>query len=98
MRRTKTSISQTSHRVSGNPSTARVVACSVIRATMLYMAIAPPPLSIWLGNDGLAALEEIALRRGIDRAEAARQAIAETAQRDQRRSTPHEITAPRLSC
>jgi predicted transcriptional regulator len=50
------------------------------------MAPAPPPLSIRLGSDGLAALDEIARRRGIGRAEAVRQAIAETAQRDRRRT------------
>jgi predicted transcriptional regulator len=50
------------------------------------MATAPPPLSIRLGNDGLAALDEIARRRGLGRAEAVRQAIAETAQRDRRRT------------
>jgi predicted transcriptional regulator len=44
------------------------------------------PLSLRLGSDGLHALDEIARRRGISRAEAARQAIAETAQRDRRRS------------
>jgi predicted transcriptional regulator len=53
---------------------------------MFYMATAPPPLSIRLGNEGLAALDEIARRRGVGRAEAARQAIAETAQRDRRRT------------
>jgi hypothetical protein len=36
--------------------------------------------------DGLRALEEIARRRGITRAEAARRAIAETAERERRRS------------
>jgi predicted transcriptional regulator len=60
--------------------------CSVIRATMLYMATAPPPLSIRLGSDGLTALDEIARRRGIGRAEAIRQAVAETARRDRRRA------------
>jgi metal-responsive CopG/Arc/MetJ family transcriptional regulator len=50
------------------------------------MATAPPPLSIRLGSDGLATLDEIARRRGIGRAEAVRQAIAETAQRDRRRT------------
>jgi len=49
------------------------------------MATAPPPLSLRLGADGLTALEEIARRRGISRAEAARQAIAETAERERRR-------------
>jgi predicted transcriptional regulator len=47
---------------------------------------APPPLSLRLGSDGLNALNDIARRRGISRAEAARQAIAETAERDRRRS------------
>lgn len=44
-----------------------------------------PPLSLRLGRDGLRALDEIARRRGISRAEAARQAIAETAERESRR-------------
>jgi hypothetical protein len=39
-----------------------------------------------LGLEGLNALDDIARRRGISRAEAARQAIAETAERDRRRS------------
>jgi predicted transcriptional regulator len=34
----------------------------------------------------LGALDEIARRRGVTRSEAARQAIAETAERDRRRS------------
>ena len=42
-------------------------------------------MSLRLGSDGLSALDEIARRRGITRAEAARQAIAETAERDRRR-------------
>jgi predicted transcriptional regulator len=46
----------------------------------------PPPLSLRLGRDGLDELDEIARRRGITRAEAARQAIAETAERDRRRA------------
>jgi predicted transcriptional regulator len=46
----------------------------------------PAPLSIRLGRDGLDSLDEIARRRGITRAEAARQAIAETADRDRRRA------------
>lgn len=49
-----------------------------------FMASASP-LSLRLGRDGLASLDEIARRRGITRAEAARQAIAETAERDRRR-------------
>jgi predicted transcriptional regulator len=44
-----------------------------------------PPLSLRLGRDGMKALEEIARQRGISRAEAARQAIAETAERERRR-------------
>jgi predicted transcriptional regulator len=50
------------------------------------MASAPSPLSLRLGKDGLRALDEIARLRGIPRAEAARQAIAETAERERRRS------------
>jgi hypothetical protein len=46
------------------------------------MPTAPPPLSLRLGRGGLSALDEIARRRGISRAEAARQAIAETAHRE----------------
>ena len=44
------------------------------------------PLSLRLGRDGLRALDEIARRRGVTRAEAARQAIAETAERERRRA------------
>jgi hypothetical protein len=47
---------------------------------------AQPPLSLRLGREGINALEEIAHRRGISRAEAARQAITETAQRERRRT------------
>jgi DNA polymerase III delta prime subunit len=51
------------------------------------MSMSPvPPLSLRLGRDGLTALDEIARRRGVSRAEAARQAIAETAARDRRRA------------
>jgi predicted transcriptional regulator len=46
----------------------------------------PPPLSLRVGRDGLRSLDAIARRRGITRAEAARQAIAETAERERRRS------------
>ena len=46
----------------------------------------PAPLSIRLGREGLDSLDGIARRRGITRAEAARQAIAETADRDRRRA------------
>lgn len=44
-----------------------------------------PPLSLRLGREGMRALDEIARRRGVGRAEAARQAIAETAERERRR-------------
>lgn len=44
------------------------------------------PLSLRLGRDGLRSLDEIARRRGISRSEAARQAIAETAERERRRT------------
>jgi predicted transcriptional regulator len=50
------------------------------------VASAPPPLSLRLGHDGLRQLDEIARRRRITRAEAARQAIAETAERERRRA------------
>ena len=46
---------------------------------------AVPPVSLRLGRDGIAALDEIARSRGVTRAEAARQAIAETARRERRR-------------
>ncbi len=42
-------------------------------------------MSLRLGRDGLNALDEIARRRGLSRAEAARQAIAETAERERQR-------------
>jgi len=44
------------------------------------------PVSLRLGDDGRRALEDIARKRGITRAEAARQAIAETAERERRRA------------
>jgi len=50
------------------------------------MASAPHPVSLRLGSDGLRALDEIASKRGITRAEAARRAIAETAERERHRS------------
>ena len=55
---------------------------------MRYIPLMPavPPLSVRLGRDGLRALDEIARHRGVKRSEAARQAIAETAERDRRRS------------
>lgn len=50
------------------------------------MASASHPLSLRLGAAGQRALEDIARKRGITRAEAARQAIAETAERERRRA------------
>ena len=47
---------------------------------------AADPVSLRLGRAGVEALDEIARRRGVTRAEAARQAIAETAARDRRRA------------
>lgn len=46
---------------------------------------APPPLSLRLGQHGLRALEDLARRRGISKAQAARQAIEEAAERERRR-------------
>lgn len=50
------------------------------------MASAPHPISLRLGVDGLRALDDLARRRGLTRAEAARRAITETAERERRRS------------
>jgi predicted transcriptional regulator len=50
------------------------------------MAPAPPPLSLRLGHEGARALDELARRRRVSRAEAARQAITETAARERRRA------------
>src|ERR1700730_4975333 len=57
--------------------------CSAVCATVRLMATIPP-LSLRLGRDGRKALDKIARQRGISRAEAARQAIAETAERERR--------------
>lgn len=59
---------------------------SAVYATFWFMGAAPPPLSLRLGREGFDALEQIARRRGVSRAEAARQAISETAERDRRRA------------
>lgn len=48
--------------------------------------MASHPLSLRLGDEGARALDEIARRRGITRSEAARCAIAETAERERKRS------------
>ena len=50
------------------------------------MAARRPPLSLRLGEDGHRDLDDLARRRGITRAEAMRQALAETAARERRRS------------
>jgi predicted transcriptional regulator len=50
------------------------------------VAPAPPPLSLRLGEEGTRALDDLARRRSVTRAEAARQAITETAARERRRS------------
>jgi predicted transcriptional regulator len=50
------------------------------------MAPAPPPLSLRLGEEGTRALDELARRRHVTRAEAARQAITEAATRERRRA------------
>ncbi|HYJ20759.1 MAG TPA: ribbon-helix-helix protein, CopG family [Solirubrobacterales bacterium] len=55
------------------------------RATLIGMTPAPPPISLRLGHSGLHALEELARLRGISKAEAARQAIEEAAERESRR-------------
>lgn len=60
---------------------------SAIRATLPSMAPAPPPLSLRLGRNGVLALEELARLRGISKADAARQAIEETAERERARSS-----------
>lgn len=69
---------------------------SAIRATVSSMAPAPPPLSLRLGRNGLLALEELARLRGISKADAARQAIEETAERERGR-TALAAEARRLS-
>lgn len=47
---------------------------------------APPPISLRLGRTGTQALEDLARLRGLSRAEAARQAIEEAAERERTRS------------
>ena len=46
---------------------------------------APPPVSLRLGRAGTKALEDLARLRGVSRAEAARQAIEDAAERERRR-------------
>lgn len=59
---------------------------SANRATLNDMSKAPPPLSLRLGIPGTRALEDLARLRGVSKAEAARQAIEETAEWERRRS------------
>ena len=65
--------------------TASLRSRSAKRATVDHIASAPPPLSLRLGREGMLALEELARMRRIGRAEAARQAILETARRERAR-------------
>ncbi len=60
---------------------------SADRATLQGVTPAPKPLSLRLGHSGTAALEELARLRGVSRAEAARQAIEETAERERKRTS-----------
>jgi hypothetical protein len=46
----------------------------------------PPPVSLRLGRNGAKALDDLARLRGVTKAEAARQAIEEAAERERRRS------------
>jgi Ribbon-helix-helix protein, copG family len=50
--------------------------------------VARHPLSLRLGREEIDALEDLARRRGVSRAEAARQASTETAERERRRTGP----------
>lgn len=59
---------------------------SVNRATLTGVGQTPPPLSLRLGRAGTRALENLARLRGVSKAEAARQAIEEAAERESRRS------------
>jgi hypothetical protein len=59
---------------------------SVDRATLEEVSQTPPPLSLRLGRAGTRALENLARLRGVSKAEAARQAIEETAERESQQS------------
>jgi predicted transcriptional regulator len=52
---------------------------------MNEMTLTPPPLSLRLGRNGAQALDDLARLRRITRAEAARQAIEEAAERERKR-------------
>lgn len=62
-----------------------VARCSANHATLDRVKRVPPPLSLRLGRSGAKALEDLARIRGISKAEAARQAIEEAAERARRR-------------
>jgi predicted transcriptional regulator len=53
---------------------------------MALIPPAPPPISLRLGRNGARALDDLARLRGVSRAEAARQAIEEVAERERIRS------------
>lgn len=72
--------------LSAVPDASAICACSAFCATLPRVPSTASPLSLRLGRDGLRSLDEIARRRGISRSEAARQAIAETAERERRRT------------
>jgi hypothetical protein len=59
---------------------------SANHATLEEVSKTPPPVSLRLGRSGSRALEDLAQLRGVSKAEAARQAIEETAAREKRRS------------
>lgn len=58
---------------------------SANHATLVAMTPVPPPLSLRLGRNGAKALDDLARLRGVTKAQAARQAIEEAAQRERRR-------------
>ena len=59
---------------------------SAKHATLIDVGDAPPPVSLRLGRAGQKALEDLARLRGVSKAEAARQAIEEAAERAWTRS------------
>lgn len=59
---------------------------SANRATLPHVVPSPQPLSLRLGRLGSEALDDLARLRGISKAEAARQAIEEAADRERKRS------------
>ncbi|HET6998150.1 MAG TPA: CopG family transcriptional regulator [Solirubrobacterales bacterium] len=63
-----------------------VVQRSANRATVEAVPDTPHPLSLRLGRHGTKALEELARLRGVSKAEAARQAIEEAAERERKRT------------